>query len=69
MKRKEILKRLRMQAKNAGLPYAEEELTRHTAIQIGSVRSFLGRHAEIDDKTARKFFDQFADVFGRGWWR
>lgn len=24
---------------------------------------------EIDEVTARKFFDQFADEFGKGWWR
>jgi len=29
----------------------------------------LGRHAEVPDGTARAFFDQFADEFGKGWWR
>lgn len=35
------------------------ELTNHTGVIIGSIRSTLGRHAEIDDVTARKFLDQF----------
>ena len=39
-------------------------------VRIGGTSRTLGRHAEVDDLTARKFFDQFADVFGgKGWWR
>ncbi|WP_026174438.1 hypothetical protein [Acaricomes phytoseiuli] len=69
MKRAEVLKRLRRQAKQAGLEYSEFELTNHTGIRIGGTRSTLGRHSEVDDVTARKFFDQFAAEFGKGWWR
>jgi len=69
MGRREVLKKLKAAAKNAGLPYEETELTNHTGIRIGGTKSTLGRHAEIDDVTARKFFDQFANEFGKGWWR
>ncbi|MCI0155805.1 ribonuclease PH [Leifsonia shinshuensis] len=69
MKRRDVLKKLKAQAKAAGKDYSETELTNHTGITIGDTRSTLGRHAEIDDVTARKFFDQFANEFGKGWWR
>lgn len=70
MKRTAVLKKVRQAARSAGLDYSEAELTRHSAITVGGVTRTLGRHSEIDDVTARKFFDQFAEVLGgKGWWR
>lgn len=44
--------------------------TRHTAVRVGDTTRTLGRHNEVDDVTAGKFFDQFADELGgKGWWR
>ncbi len=69
MKRRAVLRRLRRAAKEAGVAFELHELTNHTGVVVGGHRSTLGRHAEIDDRTARKFFDQFAPVLGKGWWR
>lgn len=69
MKRTAVLRRVRRAARDAGVPYSVVELTNHTGVVVGGVRSTLGRHSEIDDVTARKFFDQFAAVLGKGWWR
>jgi hypothetical protein len=69
MKRRDVLKKLKTEAKRQGLDYSETELTNHTGVTIGDKRSTLGRHSEIDDVTARKFWDQFAEVLGKGWWR
>ncbi len=69
MKRRIVLKKLQTQAKRSGLDYAEVELSNHTGVSIGGHRSTLGRHSEIDDVTARKFWAQFDGVFGKGWWR
>lgn len=69
MKRTAVLRRLRRAAREAGVSYDVVELTNHTGVVVGGVRSTLGRHSEIDDVTARKFFDQFAAVLGKGWWR
>lgn len=70
MKRKADIARLRAEAKARGLAFELIELTRHSAIRIGETTRTLGRHAEVDDLTARKYFDQFADEFGgKGWWR
>ncbi|WP_249669191.1 ribonuclease PH [Cellulomonas hominis] len=67
--RTEVLRRLRRAARSADVPFEVVELTNHTGVIVGGRRSTLGRHAEIDDVTARRFFDQFADVLGKGWWR
>lgn len=69
MKRTEVIKKLKTQAKDAGLNFDQYELTNHTGFKVGTTKSTLGRHSEIDDVTARKFFDQFATEFGKGWWR
>ncbi|WP_308160868.1 ribonuclease PH [Cellulomonas sp. GbtcB1] len=69
MRRTAVLRRVRRAARDAGVPYEVVELTNHTGVVVGGVRSTLGRHSEIDDVTARKFFDQFASVLGKGWWR
>lgn len=69
MERTAVLKSLKVEARKRGLEYDETELTNHTGVTIGDTRSTLGRHSEIDDLTARKFWDQFAAEFGKGWWR
>jgi hypothetical protein len=69
MKRTAVLKKLKQAAKAAGKDFSVIELRNHTGITVGSTRSTLGRHSEIDDVTARKFFDQFARELGKGWWR
>lgn len=63
------MKRLRTQSLAHGLEYVETELTNHTGVRIGRTRSTLSRQSEIDDVTVRKFFEQFAPEFGKGWWR
>jgi hypothetical protein len=69
MKRGEVIKRLRRAAKDAEVDFEVIELSRHTGIAVGGKRSTLSRHNEIDDVTAGKFFDQYAEVLGKGWWR
>jgi hypothetical protein len=69
VKRSEVLARIKRQARDRGLTFEVIGLTRHDAVRVGATTRTLGRHSEIDDVTARTFFDQFADEFGKGWWR
>ncbi|MCL1923702.1 MAG: ribonuclease PH [Propionibacteriaceae bacterium] len=69
MKRSEVIRKLQKEAKKQGVPFLITELTRHTGIIVGSTRSTLKRHTEIDDITVGKFFAQFANELGKGWWR
>lgn len=69
MKRAKVIRMLRAEARRQSVDFSMTELTNHAGIAVGGLRLTLGRHREIDDVTARKFFDQFADVLGKGWWR
>ena len=69
MKRNAVPMKLKLEAKARDLDFSTTELTNHTAVTVGTTSRTLGRHAEIDDLTVRKFFDQFSDELGKGWWR
>ncbi len=69
MKRRTVIKKIENAAKARGLPFEVTELTNHTGITVGGKRSTLGRHSEVDEVTAGKFFKQFSEVLGEGWWR
>lgn len=70
VKRKAVIKKLQQAAKSRGLTFEVTELTRHSAVKVGSTSRTLGRHSEVDEVTAAKFFVQFADELGgKGWWR
>jgi hypothetical protein len=69
MKQREVLRKLRLAAKQNDLDFTVVHLTNHLGVTIGSTRSTLGRHSEIPDTIAKVFWDQFADELGKGWWR
>ena len=69
MKRYAVIKKLRNEARRQGLEFEEIALTKHDAYRVGNTTRTLGRHREIDDLAARKFFDQFQTELGKGWWR
>ena len=69
MKRTAVLKKLKAEAQRQGVEFSIYELTRHPGVKVAYVASTLKRHNEIDEVTARKSFDQFAEVLGKGWWR
>lgn len=69
MRRKEVIGTVRDAAKVAELVFEQVELTNHTGIIVGNHRSTIGRHREVDNVTAAKFFTQFEDVLGEGWWK
>lgn len=69
MKRKAVIKKIKQAADEAGLPFRLTELTRHTGVTVGTHRSTLGRHNEIDEITVKKFYKQFEEVLGEGWWK
>lgn len=69
MKRKQVIGIVRQAANQAGLDFREVELKRHTGIVVGGFRSTLGRHAEVDEITVKKFFKQFEGVLGKEWWK
>jgi hypothetical protein len=69
MKRTQVLKTIREAAKAAGLEYHEVELANHTGVVVGGLRRTIGRHREVDEITVRKFYKQFEEALGEGWWK
>lgn len=69
MKRKAVIKKIKDEAKRQDKDFEIVELTNHTGVVVDGKRSTIGRHNEIDEVTVGKFFDQFAEVLGKGWWR
>lgn len=51
---------------SAGLPYSEQELSKHCSVTVGSHRSTISRLTEINDGAAEAFFRQFEEVLGKG---
>lgn len=69
MKRTQVIKTIRQAAKAKGLSFEEVELKRHTGIIVDGFRSTIGRHNEVDEITVVKFYKQFENVLGEGWWK
>ncbi len=69
MRQREVIERLRAEARRRDLEFEITQLTRHVAVRVGGTTKTLGRHREVDEVTARRFWDQFAEVLGKGWWR
>jgi hypothetical protein len=70
MKKGEVLKKLKAEAKRQGKTFRIIELARHTGVIVGSVRSTISRSSsDVADVVAHAFWDQFADELGKGWWR
>jgi hypothetical protein len=69
MKRRDVLKKIRQEAKATGATYSEQELTRHTGITCGGISTTVPRHNEIKDLMAETIFKQLEPALGKGWWR
>lgn len=66
MRQREVIERLRAEARRRDLEFEITQLTRHVAVRVGGTTKTLGRHREVDEVTARRFWDQFAEVLGKG---
>jgi hypothetical protein len=69
MKRAVVLKRIAKAAKTAGVEFSTQELTNHTGLTVGTVRTTIGRHGEISEGTAEALYRQLQPALGKGWWR
>lgn len=69
MKRAALLKKIRNAAKQTGVEYAETEGSNHTHLQVGAVRTTVGRHNEIADLMAETIFKQLEPELGTRWWK
>jgi len=69
MKRRAVIQKLKREAHLRELDFEIIQLTKHTGVRVGKTTKTIGRHSEIPDGTAIKFFDQYSEELGKGWWR
>jgi hypothetical protein len=69
MKRAAVLKKIAKAAKSAGVEFSTAELTNHTGLTVGDVRTTIARHGEISEGTAEALYRQLQPALGKGWWR
>ena len=69
MKRTVLLKKIAKAAKTAGVEFSMQELTNHTGLTVGTVRTTIGRHSEISEGTTEALYRQLQPALGKGWWR
>lgn len=69
MKRRAVLKQIELEAKRQGIPFALRERTNHTGIEVGQVKTVIGRHVEIRETQRIRIFKQPEPVLGERWWK
>lgn len=70
MKRGDVIRKIKNAAKEKGLPFEQEELTRHTGIKVGRVATTVSRSSrDMPDVFAETIFRQLEPALGKGWWR
>jgi hypothetical protein len=66
MRRAVVLKKIAKAAKTAGVKYSILELTNHTGLTVGVVRTTIGRHGEISERTAEALYSATTTPTGKG---
>lgn len=69
MKRRAVLKQIELEAKLQGVSFALRERTNHTEIEVGHIKTVIGRHVEIKESQRIRLFKQLQPSLGKGWWR
>jgi hypothetical protein len=66
MRRTAVLKRIAKAARTAGVEFSTLELTNHTGLTVGAVRTTIGRHGEISEGTAEALCSATTPRTGKG---
>lgn len=69
MKRRAVIKKIESEAKLQGVSFVLRERTNHTGIEVGHIKTVIGRHIEIDERSKISLFKQLQPALGKRWWR
>jgi hypothetical protein len=69
MRRTELIKMIRREAKRQGVSFSSTEGGEHSAILLGKVKIPVPRHAEIGYRTTQDILHECEQKLGKGWWR
>jgi mRNA interferase HicA len=67
MRRKELLRRIREEAKRCKKEVTEREGGSHTKLTVGSTSVRIPRHVQLNIETARGIMRDLDEEFGKGW--
>ncbi len=70
MKRGDVIKAIKKEAKRQGVEFEQYELKRHTGIKVGATSTTISRSSsDMPDLFAETIFKQLEPALGKGWWR
>ena len=70
MNREVVIGKIKKAAKEAGLPFVREELSKHTGVTVGGKRTTISRSSkDVPNVFAETIWKQLEEVLGKGWWK
>jgi hypothetical protein len=70
MKRGDVIRTIKKAAKAANVEFEQTELTKHTGITVGNVKTTVSRSSkDMPDVFAETIYKQLEPALGKGWWR
>lgn len=69
MKRSELVRKIRQEARRQSVAFKQVEGARHDMIWLGSTKIPIPRHLEIGQRTTEDILHECEAELGKGWWR
>jgi hypothetical protein len=69
VKRSELIRKIRQEAKRQGVAWKAVEGTKHDTFWLGSVKIPIPRHTETGQRTTEDILHECEAELGKGWWR
>lgn len=69
MKREQLVKMIRREAKRRGLTWKPGEGGRHSVYWLGDTKIPIPRHTEIGEGLTQAILHECENELGKGWWR
>jgi hypothetical protein len=69
MRRSELLRTIRRQARASGVEVIDKGGAAHQHLVVGSVNIRVPRHIEISNGVTQQLLHALQAEFGNGWWR
>lgn len=70
MHREDVIKKIKLAAKDRGVSFERVELTRHTGVIVGEVRTTISRSSkDFPNRWAETVWKQLEPALGERWWK
>jgi hypothetical protein len=68
-KRRDIIKKIRSEARAKGVSFETREGGNHTVCTVGGIMIPIARHNEIADLMAKIIYQECEEALGKDWWK